>query len=1185
MDERELTRDLQMNRPSGLPRPGSRIAHFQSSTTSAQGLHEISESQTNTRAQYSAAPPSAMNAMKRALPGPGAPDPHYPPRVPGSPYSRAMNAAGQPDPKRKTLADRAGEFPAGSTRSGLVAPTPVRGMVKGTSLKDMQLVSRNSLRVSGRTSFLSAAPCLDLRHAAIFKLCKLLVQLFRLVLVLAFHRTYDQAEHLLASIVLAWASLYPKPPGPERAPDPRTSVSLSRREQTTIPRPVTKCCDSLVTIGARLIPNRIKGFRFFFTWLNKETPQGNSVSLRIDASFSDKNMSQDYTVVGVHDMELEESRSNTSGSRYAPSASSTISRNTSNSSYASSIGPNGRPPSRSAHARSASVRSAATKNGRPVTSMGLRAEEQPQQQQGKNGTIPTSQQQRVRKKPSSSSLPISHKKVRKCNSVSAIGTAAAAYSTPLPTAREASICEAFDSLTITGVGIRSRRSRRNPVASGRESPTPSFKLPPNVTLRNRGPASSKSAASEEDKSQDGPVVPRTPSAKEMTQQFARLDSSYRAAKTPLLSASPTKAEFLTKESNTLAFVAWDVDERLGNFESEFKAMKEMINTSIHGQKTLEEDVAAVRLKASELEQLKSDLESKKSELQVELDDAERRIFTLTRELEDEKRARRNDAEDLMRDHRNDIDSRLREFTREKDDLERLARKQLETVKEELANDFAKQLNDAHRAFEDLEKLLEEEKQNAALRSEANGKDLEAQLSELEDTRKQLDRARRTQDELNGQLLLKEARISDLEKQVQAGHTALIHLKGDEQKQLDNFRLMREEKQAALDQAAEALKQADEYKAKLRTEERRRRKLFEQLQTLKGNIRVMCRIRPGRNDSGNAQIETEVGDYDDHVGKMTVMVPTKNYLEQELLEPRSYDFERVFEQQEGNKVVFEEISQLVQSALDGQKVCIFCYGQTGSGKTYTMSSEQDSIIPTAMDMIYEQAEALKDAGWSYKMWGSFTEVYNEKLYDLLGRDGTRNHVDLRQDPVSRKYYVDSQATLLESPEAVQLMLETAARNRTVASTKMNRASSRSHSVFTLKLEGVDMDGNRSEGVLNLIDLAGSERVKESQVEGQNFKEATSINTSLSTLSKVMTALADNASHIPYRDSALTKLLESCLGGNCKSLMFVMVSPLSADIKETISSLDFATTVSKAKPGQQGGALKAVKTGRSGAVKKR
>lgn len=535
-------------------------------------------------------------------------------------------------------------------------------------------------------------------------------------------------------------------------------------------------------------------------------------------------------------------------------------------------------------------------------------------------------------------------------------------------------------------------------------------------------------------------------------------------------------------------------------------------------------------------------------------------MTLTRELDDEKRARRIDAEDLERNHRNDIDNRTRDFNREKDDLERKFRGQIEEVKAQLNDSFNRKLDESERRYAELERALEQERQKAALLTEESGKDLEAHNATLENTRKQLDDTRRAHNDLQGMLSLKQARIGDLEKQVAAGQTALIHLKGDEQKQLDNFRIMREEKQVALDKAAAALKEAAEAKAKLRVEEKRRRKLFEQLQSLKGNIRVMCRVRPGRNESGNAQIETEVGDYDDHIGKMTVMVPTKNYLGEELLEPRAYDFERVFEQSEGNKVVFEEISQLVQSALDGQKVCIFCYGQTGSGKTFTMSECQDSIIPSAMEMIYEQAEAMKDAGWTYKMWGSFTEVYNEKLYDLLGTDGTRNQVDLRQDPATRTYFVNSQATLLQSPEEVDSMLKQATQNRTVAATKMNRASSRSHSVFTLKLEGVDVDGNKSEGVLNLIDLAGSERVKESQVEGQNFKEAASINTSLSTLSKVMTALADNANHIPYRDSVLTKLLEGCLGGNCKSLMFVMVSPLSADIKETISSLDFATTVS-------------------------
>ncbi|KAK7999001.1 kinesin-domain-containing protein [Apiospora marii] len=686
---------------------------------------------------------------------------------------------------------------------------------------------------------------------------------------------------------------------------------------------------------------------------------------------------------------------------------------------------------------------------------------------------------------------------------------------------------------------------------------------------------------------EGPVVPKTPTIEQFEQQTRLFESAYKSVRKAKMAAShsPLKQSpsFLNKYSNVTNFVAWDVDERLGTFESEFKAMKDIINHSIIGQKTLEEDVATFRLKATELETLKSDLESKKTEMQSELDKAERRIFMLERDLEDEKRARRNDAEDLLREHRNDIDNRIRDFNREKDDLERESRKRLQALRDEMAADFARQLSEAHKVSEDLEKLLDEEKQSARLRVEESGKDLEAQLIQFEVTKKELERAKVIQDDMNAQLCRKEARITDLENQVSAGQTALIHLKGDEQKQLENFRLMADEKQAALDEALAAKREAQETKAKLRVEETRRRKLFEQLQTMKGNIRVMCRIRPGRNETECAQIDTEVGDYDDHIGKMTLMVPTKNYLQEVVLEPKPYDFERVFIPDEGNKKVFDEISQLVQSALDGQKVCIFCYGQTGSGKTYTMSSGQDSIIPSATSMIYQATEELKDAGWRYKMTGSFTEVYNEKLFDLLGSDGTRNQVELRQDPVSKKCFVTSQETPLDSPDAVQSMLETAMKNRTVAATKMNRESSRSHSVFTLKLTGTNADGTVSEGVLNLIDLAGSERVKESQVEGDNFKEATSINKSLSTLSQVMTALADNASHIPYRNSTLTRMLESCLGGSCKTLMFVMISPLRDDIKETVSSLDFATTVSKAKPGQQG-TLKAIKTGRSGTVKK-
>lgn len=216
--------------------------------------------------------------------------------------------------------------------------------------------------------------------------------------------------------------------------------------------------------------------------------------------------------------------------------------------------------------------------------MGLRAEEQ-----GKNGMNP---RQRLAKHPSSSSkVPIINPKVRKCHSVNDMGIA---YAQPLPTAREASICQALTSFRI-GEEKSPSRDGRNQVVSSPETPTPVFKVPSNITMRSRGHGD-KPEASERGKFRDGPVVPKTPTPKEMMQQLARVDSTYRAARTPLMSPSPTKASFLTKESNLHNFVAWDVDERLGNFESEFKAMKEMINNSISGQKSLEDDVAAVRQK-------------------------------------------------------------------------------------------------------------------------------------------------------------------------------------------------------------------------------------------------------------------------------------------------------------------------------------------------------------------------------------------------------------------------------------------------------------------------------------------------------------------------------------------------------------------------------------------------------------
>jgi len=237
---------------------------------------------------------------------------------------------------------------------------------------------------------------------------------------------------------------------------------------------------------------------------------------------------------------------------------------------------------------------------------------------------------------------------------------------------------------------------------------------------------------------------------------------------------------------------------------------------------------------------------------------------------------------------------------------------------------------------------------------------------------------------------------------------------------------------------------------------------------------------------------------------------------------SFSFDRVFGPEAKNQEVFEEISQLVQSALDGYNVCIFCYGQTGSGKTHTMSSA-DGMIPRATHQIYETATNLREKGWTYTMEGSFVEVYNEEIHDLLGsaKDLDKKKHEIRHDDQKKQTTVTGLKTVtLDSPNAVESILKQADSNRSVAATKSNERSSRSHSVFILKLVGRNSStGEMSEGTLNLVDLAGSERLKSSGAEGDRMKETQNINKSLSCLGDVIGALGQNkeGGHIPYRNS--------------------------------------------------------------------
>lgn len=363
-------------------------------------------------------------------------------------------------------------------------------------------------------------------------------------------------------------------------------------------------------------------------------------------------------------------------------------------------------------------------------------------------------------------------------------------------------------------------------------------------------------------------------------------------------------------------------------------------------------------------------------------------------------------------------------------------------------------------------------------------------------------------------------------------------------------------------------------SKLRSEETIRRELHNTIQELKGNIRVFCRVRPMlSSEDGQRACAFSFGQDEREVVIESTSANESICGTKKAPPKHEFAFDRVFSPSASQEDVFGEISQLIQSALDGYNVCIFAYGQTGSGKTYTMEGNTadhstQGMIPRALEQVFRTSQDLKDKGWQYTMEASFLEIYNETIKDLLGSgDVNVKHEIKLVNPNNTGSACEVMVTNVKtvnvtSETQVYSLLEKATQNRAVAATQCNERSSRSHSVFRLKLVGENqMTGEKCQGTLNLIDLAGSERLSQSCSTGERLRETKSINKSLSNLGNVIMALANKEQHIPYRNSKLTFLLQNSLGGNSKSLMFVNISPKEESLQESLCSLRFATKVNQ------------------------
>ncbi|KAL6618911.1 hypothetical protein ACP70R_034050 [Stipagrostis hirtigluma subsp. patula] len=337
------------------------------------------------------------------------------------------------------------------------------------------------------------------------------------------------------------------------------------------------------------------------------------------------------------------------------------------------------------------------------------------------------------------------------------------------------------------------------------------------------------------------------------------------------------------------------------------------------------------------------------------------------------------------------------------------------------------------------------------------------------------------------------------------------------------------------------------------------KLFNEVQELKGNIRVYCRVRPFL--PGQDKKSTTV-DYIGENGELLISNPFKQGKDGH----RMFKFNKVFSPFASQADVFSDIQPLIRSVLDGFNVCIFAYGQTGSGKTYTMSgpstSKQDwGVNYRALNDLFDISLSRRNA-FSYEVGVQMVEIYNEQVRDLLSNDIAQKRLGIWSTSQPNGLVVpDASLHPVKSTSDVLDLMEIGQANRAVGSTALNERSSRSHSILTVHVRGLDVkNGSTSRGCLHLIDLAGSERVERSEATGDRLKEAQHINKSLSALGDVIFALAQKNAHVPYRNSKLTQVLQSSLGGQAKTLMFVQINPDVESYSETISTLKFAERVS-------------------------
>lgn len=345
-----------------------------------------------------------------------------------------------------------------------------------------------------------------------------------------------------------------------------------------------------------------------------------------------------------------------------------------------------------------------------------------------------------------------------------------------------------------------------------------------------------------------------------------------------------------------------------------------------------------------------------------------------------------------------------------------------------------------------------------------------------------------------------------------------------------------------------------------------------LLAMASSVKVAVRVRPFNNRETNRGAKCVIQMQD----KSTCIINPKQPKDT----PKSFTFDYSYWSHStaedpcfaSQRQVYLDIGEeMLLHAFEGYNVCIFAYGQTGGGKSYTMMGkqepEQQGIIPQLCEDLFKRTAENCDPDLSYSVEVSYMEIYCERVRDLLNPK-SKGPLRVREHPILGPYVEDLSKMAVTSYSDIADLMDCGNKARTVAATNMNETSSRSHAVFTILFtqrrhdQMTNLDTEKVSKI-SLVDLAGSERADSSGAKGMRLKEGANINKSLTTLGKVISALADmqntkkrKSDFIPYRDSVLTWLLRENLGGNSRTAMIAALSPADINYEETLSTLRYA-----------------------------